>query len=330
MRLGFATPAVTDAAAYLKVPALGIQTEYLNYNESWAEGMIASTWINRCIGAEKAIMSIPLLVGPEHGAKLSESGSGETTSPQNPAGATTPTVMTLAAVAAGTWDALFKQAFETIAAVRPDCILRIGWEQYGNGWYPWNGKELITPYKAAYQHLVTLARTVSASFTFDWNGNVAYANYNPETAYPGDAYCDYMTTDVYDSNTNAGATGWTEYANAVLQNGLNFAASRGKPYGFSEFGLFGVGYSGGHGDDPAWVRAAFEWIRAREANFCWAIYFNNPTGAELTTGSSALQRNPKSAAAFEALFGAWAQQLAGRKNVRFAATAGATNRKRIH
>ena len=104
--------------------------------------------------------------------------------------------MTLTDVAAGVWDNLFTQSFQTIAAVRPDAILRIGWEQYGNGWYAWSGPAQAAAYQAAFIHLVGLARTVSSDFKFDWDGGVSYAGYNPMTqgAWPGAEYVDYISS----------------------------------------------------------------------------------------------------------------------------------------
>lgn len=323
MRVGFAaadpTNPSSEAAEYLKVRHFGIQAAYLRYlGYSWTDGMLASSWLTEASAADKVNLAVPMLVGPQSGSPVDgASGSGQTTSPQNPSNVTTPTTMTLTDVAAGVWDNLFGQVFSMIAGIRPDCIIRLGHEQYGNGWYPWNGAGLYTQYGNAYRHLVTLARTYSASFQFDWNGNIAYASYDPTVAYPGDAYVDFMTADVYDGYAPGGAAGWAAYRDAVLTAAVSFAVSRGKPFGFTEFGTFAIGYSSGYGDDPEWLKAAYYWIRQNHANMAFACFFNHYGGDPATDGSGALQRNPQMGAVFKALFGTWAQQLGGQTTHRF-------------
>lgn len=329
MRLGLAAALPGEGPTYLKVRNLDIQVAYLSYNTSWTAGMLSSSWLNACAGAAKAILSVPMLVGPQTGTPVAGSGSGQTLSPQNPSNANTPTTMTLADVAAGAWDTLFSAAFATAASIRPDCILRIGWEQYGNGWYPWNGAALISDYAAAYKHLVTLARAQSASFQFDWNGNVAFASYDPTVAYAaiGSAYVDFMTTDVYNATSPGGAAGWAAYQSSVLTNALNFAISQGKPFGLSELGTFAIGFSSGFGDDPAWMEAAYYWLKQNAPNIAYACWFQNFAGGPTTDGSGALQRNPNMATVFSALFGSWAQENAGLTSHRFVSSG--SNRLRV-
>lgn len=271
--------------------------------------MLSPSWLEDCADANKAILSVPMLVGEQTGTPLPDSGSGQTLSPQNPANQDVPTTMTLTDVANGVWDDLFSQVFETTASVRSNCILRIGWEQYGNGWYPWNGVSLYQQYGDAYRHLVRLARQASDAFEFDWNGNIAYAAYDPTAAYPGDAYVDYMTFDVYDAFPPGGSGGWLAYQAAVMQNALTFAISKGKPLGIPEFGLFYLGFDGGYGDDPSWISESYNWIHQNAAHIAYACYFNHYAGDPVGDGGGALQRNPLSAVVFRQLYGTWAQEL---------------------
>ena len=297
---GSASQAASDSTTYLKKTPRQIQIEFLDPNQQWAAGMASSWYINNLAGAVKGIMSIPMLVGPTVGTP-GASGTGQSTSPSSPSGAATPTLMTLADVGAGVWDAQFTKVFQSIAAVRPDCILRIGWEMYGTGsWFNWSGPALGAQHKAAYIDLVNCARKVSSQFQFDWNGALNVTGYDPITmgAYPGAQYVDFITADIYENFGGPGAAGWAKTV-ALLQPGFNFAVAQGKKWGIPEFGLWPTN-NGGSGDDPAWIQAAYTWLHANEANIAYILYFNNP-------GSSmSLQQCPNAAAVFEQTFGTWA------------------------
>lgn len=338
MKLGFAacTAGENEAQRFLKVPNLAIQCEYLQLlNHTWAAGLFDPAWTLRGAGAETLIMSVPLLVGPQTGTPPADAGSGQTLSPQAPTDLTgltdTPTTMTLDDVAAGVWDDMFAKAIGIIAANRDPAttILRWGWEQYGNGWFAWNGLAMAAKYKAAYRHCVALSRAVSPNFRYEWNGNVAYAAWNPADGsnYVGDDVCDYMTCDVYDGFDPGGAAGWISYRDQVLTQALNFAKSHGKPFGFSEFGLFYPGFFNGYGDDPAWVKEAFYWLRQNQADIAFACFFQNFTGVPTGDGGGALQRNPQSAAIFQSLYSAWARDSAGLDAKRFVSSG--VNRFRV-
>lgn len=363
-----------DAAAFLGSSlASQIANCYLDYTQSWTNGMISSYYINQCAGAGRALVTIPLLVGPRTGGTASAtlsaplvsgtpitsipvnplpgaitcwtmwlssgsnqqefsiqtpvaqgatsislsyaqtpnfsyptsslvdasgSGPGQTTSPQNPSNANTPTTMTLADVASGVWDALFTDCFTTIANAQPNAILRLGWEIYGNGWWPWNGVANAASSKAAYIHLVTVARAVSPTFQFCWDGGLVYNSYDPMTqgAWPGAAYVDYVSADTYDSNIG-GSAGWALVEPAA---GLAFAQANGKLFAIPELGL------ASNGDDYEWINASAQWCQAAGASMGFLLYFNNPN-----TGSNALNQNQQSASVFTQLFGALARQNAG-------------------
>ena len=88
-----------------------------------------------------------------------------------------------------------------VAQGEGNAILRLGWEFTGN-WYPWS---VTSPGDAAnfvsfWQQIVTTMRAVpGAQFSFLWNPNGASpTSYSPDAAYPGNAYVDYVGTDVYD------------------------------------------------------------------------------------------------------------------------------------
>ena len=317
-------PSTTDGPQFLTVPSMDI-CSWAFTDSVWTGGgglNDSGVAANTLIGTA-GHLTVPMLVGPQSGTPLTNSGSGQTTSPQNPSNATTPTTMTMADVASGVWDAMFTTGFTLIAASRPNCILRIGHENYGNGWYPWCGAALSTLHTACFQHLVTLARTVSSSFKFDWNGAQNYTGYDPMTAsgaYPGDSYVDYISADWYDGLgftagtwMNGGAAGWNAAVTQYLVEGLAFAIAHGKPFCIPEFGLGQTTYNPSGGlpeDDPNWVKAAYTWMRANEANLGYVLYFQNEGGSN----PGSLNLNPQSAAVFAQLFGAWARQNAGISN----------------
>jgi hypothetical protein len=281
-------------------------------------GMFDSGWLAHATGHQHVTLNFPPLIGPQTGTPLTNSGSGETTSPYNPSGAAVPTTMTLTDVASGVWDTLYTQGLENIAGTLPTATLRIGGEMYGPGWYPWCGVALGSEMQAAYQHLVTLARSINSSFTFEWNGALdlstvnGYSLANIESLYPGNSYVDYITADVYDTLPGGnGVASWASRA-SELAGPLAFAQSQGKPYCLTEFGIQNYAQTGaGNNDDPAFIQAAYFWGQANQASLGWMSFFNNPPGGYGTPWDGCLQDNPQTAAIYSALFGAWAQQLAG-------------------
>jgi hypothetical protein len=146
-----------------------------------------------------------------------------------------------------------------------------------------------------------LARSVSPSFNFVWDGGVVYGSYDPMTqgAWPGASYCDYIGSDVYDAQAYGGATGWAEVV-AGLAEGIAFAQANGKTYAISEFGL------DDYGDDWQWFEAAYWWMRANAASLGFVLLFND--GA---SSPHSLNQNPQSQAIWTKRFAAWNQQLQG-------------------
>jgi hypothetical protein len=250
-------------------------------------------------------------------------------------------MMSLADVAAGVWDLMWTHVANNIAAAaitngNSQVIVQIGNESYAS-WYPWGGSTCCAHYVAAFEHLSYLFRTTLgySSWLIDWQaGN--YGGYNSLTysgAQVGDAYFDILSYDYYDTMATAdggpgggGAADWTYAAGQYFAPGIAYAKLHGKLYGITEWGLGYAGIDGwGVGDDPAWIEAAYYWMRANAPMLAYASYFE-ATNAE----AGSLQRldgNPQSAAVFQQLFGAWAQQLAGATTHRFV-TSG-VNRLRI-
>jgi len=152
-------------------------------------------------------------------------------------------VSTLAAGAAGAYDAhwrSFAQAF--VREGRPDARIRLGHE--GNHtWYPWTatgGKE--AQYAAYYRRIVTVLRSVPGTrFRFTWNvlSNGQYADV--ERMYPGDAYVDVVSLDLYDGvfDVRDFEERWRRLRTQKygIDWLIGFAARHNKPMAFDEWGL---------------------------------------------------------------------------------------------
>lgn len=239
---------------------------------------------------------------------------------------TTGATMHLGDVGAGIWNTLFTLTFQAAVngrnpAVYPT-VLRMGWEMYGSAGfgYPWCTAAQSANHKAAWITLWGLAKAVSSSFLFDWNGGIAYGGYDPMTAgtYPGDQYVDYISCDVYDNNGGLfGQAGWNAFA-PQLAEGVAFAKAHGKPFCIPELGLWASNNYGG-GDDPAWLEAAYYWLRANISSNGYVMYFNDNN--QLGPGGYV-----NGATIIQSLFGAWAREAIGQTGYRFL-TAG-TNRYR--
>lgn len=212
---------------------------------------------------------------------------------------------TLAQGARGDFNAHFRKLAQLLVAKGQGGVtLRLGWEFNGN-WYRWNVGVPNGPanYAAYWRQIVTTMRAVpGAAFKFDWctnNGSVPY-ELNPENAYPGDAYVDYIAQDVYDQAwpaTGNAATRWKQIR--TKRYGLDwlvaFAAKHGKRVAVPEWGL---GYdANGGGDAPYFVARMHEWLAAR--NVAYSNQWEYTDTPRLMTG-----RNPRSAVEFLRRFGA--------------------------
>ncbi|MGH2944603.1 MAG: glycoside hydrolase family 26 protein [Solirubrobacteraceae bacterium] len=192
---------------------------------------------------------------------------------------------TLAEGARGAYNEHFRTlAQRLVAGGQGNATLRIGPEFNGN-WFRWT---IAVPHGAAdfaafWRQIVTTMRSVpGANFKFDWcpnNGSsyVGGKQLQASSAWPGDAYVDYVGLDVYDQSwathrANAGAR-WNEYL--TQPNGLRwhraFAAAHGKPMTFPEWGIANRHDGYGGGDSPLFIERMYEWIRTN--NVAYHLYF---------------------------------------------------------
>ncbi len=213
---------------------------------------------------------------------------------------------TLAGGAAGNYDSYFVTLARTlVAAGFSNAYLRLGYEFNGD-WYPWqvDNAAKAANFVAYWQNIVNSMRSVpGAAFEFVWNPSGGFYNsYSPTTAYPGNAYVDYIGIDTYDDFWGTPFTPQASWNNLLTQPwGLDwlasFAASVSKPLCLPEWGVSND--PNGLGDDPYFVNQLATWLAANNA--AWTSYFAAATTAgdyNITDGNF-----PNALAAFEADFG---------------------------
>jgi hypothetical protein len=202
---------------------------------------------------------------------------------------------TLAQCANGGYDAQWLTLGRNLVAAKlPNTLVRPGWEFNGN-WYAWSAAGRPAQYVGCFRHIVTTMRRVTGQhFTFDWNVNVnSTASFNPTSAYPGDAYVDYVGVDTYDTywtGYNSPQPTATQQASAwnYLSRGgygLNFwsafAQAHRKQLALPEWGVSRLPNNKGGGDDPDFIDKMFAFMADRSHNVAYMHYFN--TGYHVLT-----------------------------------------------
>jgi hypothetical protein len=218
-----------------------------------------------------------------------------------------PGVGTLAQGAAGAYDQYFTALGENLVKDKEaGAILRLGWEFNSNG-FPW---WVASPADAAnfvsyWRQIVTTMRGVPGEkFKFLWNPNGASpTTYTPDQAYPGNAYVDYVGTDVFDNfwgKPFTPAAAWTH--DLTEQWGLDwlaaFAVEHSKlvaiPEWSDEFRTDGLG------DDPSFIDNMAGWFVSN--NVAFADVWSSDT--TLTYRDNLLDGTfPRALARFKADFG---------------------------
>ena len=221
-----------------------------------------------------------------------------------------PGVGTLAQGATGAYNQYFATLAQNLVAQREsNAILRLGWEFNGD-WYPWSvaNNTDAQNFAAFWRQIVTTMRAVPGQqFSFLWNPNGASpTSYTPDQAYPGNAYVDYVGTDVYDEYWGSPQTPQNSWANILSESwGLNwlssFAASEGKPIAIPEWSACYRSDGHGLGDDPYFINQFANWIASNNVAFTDIFSFNDTAGgqdSDITDGNF-----PNALAAFKADFG---------------------------
>jgi hypothetical protein len=220
----------------------------------------------------------------------------------------------LASGAAGNFNHYFKTlAQRLVGHGLGSSVLRIGPEFNGN-WFRWTIKAPngAANYAAYWRQIVNTIRAVSgAHFKFDWAANAGSSYVGPgqqleaADAWPGSNYVDFVGLDVYDQSWAPWAADpvarWNEYV--TQHNGMAwqaaFAASKGKPLTYPEWGLVDRADGHGGGDNPYFIQKMHDWIATHDV--AYSLYFeDSDPNAQYAVFSG---RFPNAAQTFIKLFG---------------------------
>jgi hypothetical protein len=153
----------------------------------------------------------------------------------------------LEAIVAGSYNSLYTNLFQSILEVSPagssHIFARLPWEfnlagqqnaaqdKSGN----WDAALFISAWKV----LATICQSVSPRFRIIWCPNVCTQALDPLTCWPGVGYVDIIAQDFYmqSAYNKPGDFSWFLNEARGLQWGANFAYTKGKPYGLSEWGM---------------------------------------------------------------------------------------------
>lgn len=174
-------------------------------------------------------------------------------------------VSTLAMGANGDFDVHFKRVAEILVSQGyGDAVIRIGWE-FNHNWFTWRAAQDPVAWVAYWRRIVTAMRAVpGAKFQFDWCPGWSTGEIAPTEVYPGDAYVDIIGMDLYNTSWNPRTPEQRWQLKLDGPHGLKwhkaFAAQRGKPMSYPEWGT-GLRPDGrGGGDDPYFITRMAEWI----------------------------------------------------------------------
>jgi len=203
--------------------------------------------------------------------------------------------------------------------------LRPGWEFDGT-WYPWSVRSDADARNFAtyWQKIVTVMRAVpGAHFSFLWSpAGFQTLSWNIEDAYPGNAYVNDVSFDVYDQSSDGAIfssgdphnTATAAQSKAVFNDlrtdreGLDwlaaFAQAHKKPIVIPEWAVASRTDGHGLGDDPTFINEMYNWFVSHHV--AWSIYFIDNARDNSKQDINFLLTDghfPKSLAAFRADFG---------------------------
>ena len=172
--------------------------------------------------------------------------------------------------------------------------VRLGWEFNGAGWNTSSAVGQPDNYIAAFRNFVTVARSLSDKFVFEWCPAGSTADMNPELAYPGDAYVDLIGIDFYWYTEYHGSDpvkAWNHFVNSEygLQWQQDFAAAHGKQTAVAEWGL--------NSDSALFVQLASDWFASH--NMVYQSYWDSNAAFQ---GMLSGGQYPSAAALFQSLY----------------------------
>jgi hypothetical protein len=213
-----------------------------------------------------------------------------------------------AEVAGGAHDESFRNVARSLVAHgRADAFVRLGWEFNGN-WYPWSANADPRGFVAAYRHVAAVLRaTPGQHFRIVWNVSIGTGSVPLDTLYPGDDVVDLIGADIYNQGWQAGDDTNVEARWGHLRAGWfgldkvrELALRHRKRIAIPEWGTGLRPDHHGWGDDPRFIHAMAQWMRAN--NVLFQGYWDYPAGdydARMSTGG----RFPQTLAAYRAEFG---------------------------
>jgi IPT/TIG domain/Glycosyl hydrolase family 26 len=294
---GSNNPAGVSAFAAETGGTASIYSDYLQGSAGWPGEVGTSTsspWIlsqlKGKLGGSRLVLSVPL-----------QDISGESNQ------------QSLASYAANpaTWDAEFSiLAKNLVADGFSNAIIRLMWEPDSLGIYSnddlTSAANYATVWRDAYGAMASVA---GANFAWAWYWAATFDATTDNTAYPGNAYVNYVSLDFYDQSwisTCAIPYNGTVFSasqeaclwsapngySAVLKSFSNFANGVQKPMAFGEWGEITRADKHGGGDDPTFINDFSAWLKTN--NVAWISYFDFNSG-----GNSILANYPNSLAAYK-------------------------------
>jgi len=202
-------------------------------------------------------------------------------------------------------------------------IIRIGHEMTGN-WYAWSSIKKENLFVSCYRRIVDTLRKSqpSANWKFDWNPIPSTTLTTLNAVYPGDAYVDYISTDIYDT-AYTGQTypyplncsdscrlerqkrNWTAIK-TNLDRIKKFALSHKKAFALTEWGVWDESFKyGAGGDNPYFIEQMYHYINNTSNNIAFHSYFELASDGDHRLYSTATKPTAfvKSAQKFKDLFG---------------------------
>ncbi|MET9429761.1 glycosyl hydrolase [Streptomyces sp. NPDC003036] len=156
--------------------------------------------------------------------------------------------------AAGAFDHHFRTLAERLVRLEaPDTVLVLGWEMNGITYTHRCGPD-PEAWKTYWRRIVTAMRAVPGQrFRFDFAPSRGTDAVPWTECYPGDDVVDIVGMDSYDQPPGETFDEMVEQPYG-LRHHVEFAAARGKPISYPEWGLFR------NGDNPEYMRRMLNWI----------------------------------------------------------------------
>lgn len=274
-------------------------------------------WV-KAVPGRRVIFSVPLVPGAWDG-----------TGPKNGIDANKP--VSLEEGAKGSYNHHYKVLAENLVKNGlGNSILRLGWE-FNGGWYPWRVRDnnKAEAFAGYFREIVKTMRAVPGAekLQFDWNLCLTHCMFDPEKAWPGDEYVDFIGLDVYDDAYFPNTYPYPKDASPekiasirrkvwdeVILNGtfrLNywkkFAQKHKKPLSIPEWGVNNKPDGHGGGDNPYYIEQMHAFINDPANNVYYHSYFDYQAGdghhllAPKEDGT-AVTEFPAAAAKFKELF----------------------------